>query len=89
MVMEIVAVVVVLACCLVVFLLRPADDSRRQDLEASLEAVDDNGLFSGWDELSPSERTRRLSMYQRRVLVRHAEQEREWLRARLRDITKG
>lgn len=49
------------------------------------EVVDDEVLFCGWDSFTPGERRRRLALYQRRVRARIAEQERVWLRARLRE----
>lgn len=57
--------------------------------EADLEdLMDDAGLFYGWDGLSVIERKKRLALYQRRVRVRIAEQERAWLQARLRECVK-
>lgn len=89
MVIEVVVVVVVLGCCLVALLKHPGEKLPRPDLEASLDTVDDAGLFRGWDELTSSEQKRRLAIYQQRVRARIAEQEREWLRERLRVVAKG
>ncbi|GAB3464179.1 hypothetical protein GCM10027398_08300 [Azotobacter salinestris] len=49
----------------------------------------DEDLFAGWDWLTPVARRQRLALYQRRVRARIAEQEREWLRVRLRECAKG
>jgi len=54
-----------------------------------LDTVDDDGLFDGWDGFAPGERRKRLAIYQRRVRARIAEQEKEWLQARLREYAKG
>ncbi|WP_349573084.1 hypothetical protein [Azotobacter salinestris] len=51
--------------------------------------LEDEDLFAGWDWLSPTARRRRLALYQRRVRARIAEQDREWLRARLKEVAKG
>lgn len=59
------------------------------DMEDMEDVMDDVGLFRGWDGLSAVERRQRLSLYQRRVCARIAEQEREWLRVRLRAIANG
>ncbi|AJE23629.1 hypothetical protein [Azotobacter chroococcum] len=64
--------------------------SRDAETDTDMEGVtDDVGLFRGWDGLSAVERRQRLSLYQRRVRARIAEQEREWLRVRLRAIANG
>ncbi|TBW34018.1 hypothetical protein E0E54_15620 [Azotobacter chroococcum] len=64
--------------------------SRDAEMDTDMEDVtDDVGLFRGWDGLSAVERRQRLSLYQRRVRARIAEQEREWLRVRLRAIANG
>lgn len=64
--------------------------SRDAETDTDMEDVtDDVGLFRGWDGLSAVERRQRLSLYQRRVRARIAEQEREWLRVRLRAIANG
>ena len=64
---------------------RPRDE-RNPNLD---DVVDDEDLFAGWDWLTPAARRQRLALYQRRVWARIAEQEREWLRARLRAVAKG
>lgn len=51
----------------------------------SEDVADDESLFCGWDGLTTHERKKRLSLYQRRIRARIAEQEREWLQARLRE----
>ncbi|MFB8829093.1 hypothetical protein ACE0DR_06210 [Azotobacter sp. CWF10] len=53
------------------------------------EMAEDELLFIGWDWLTPGARRQRLALYQRRVRARIAEQEREWLRERLRVVAKG
>jgi len=62
---------------------------QQDDPGQDLDTVDDDGLFDGWDGLAPRERKKRLAVYQRRVRARIAEQERAWLRARLREGVKG
>ncbi|MGV6475003.1 hypothetical protein [Azotobacter vinelandii] len=52
------------------------------------EMTDDELLFVGWDWLPPATRRHRLTLYQRRVRARIAEQERDWLRARLKEIAE-
>lgn len=89
MVIEVIAMVVVLGCCLAVLLWQPGEEPLRPDLEFNLGAVNDEGLFNGWDGLTSSERKRRLAIYQCRVLAQHAEQGREWLQERLRECAKG
>ncbi|TBW07882.1 hypothetical protein E0E52_10520 [Azotobacter chroococcum] len=81
----------VLACCLLVLggylAVRPG--AGQQGYGPDLDTVDDDGLFDGWDGFTPGERRKRLAVYQRRVRARIAEQESEWLRARLRECAKG
>ncbi len=80
----------VLACSLLVLggYLAALSGPKRKD-ESDLDAVADDGLFDGWDGLASGERKKRLALYQRRVRARIAEQEREWLRARLMECAKG
>ncbi|SFY30461.1 hypothetical protein [Azotobacter vinelandii] len=81
-----------LACCgLLAIGLYIGEWTRSEDEKdlVSDDVVDDEDLFTGWDWLSPTARRRRLALYQRRVRARIAEQEREWLRARLRECAKG
>lgn len=50
--------------------------------------ADDVNLFHGWDGLTLVEQKKLLALYQQRVLIRSAEQEKAWLRARLRECMK-